>query len=126
MATATSRGLQFLRQSQKSTNYVCARCSLFSTYPTLQSGHNRWSKIKHDKAGVDAKKNAQRSLFARDIAQASRCEIHHFPAELMANHLPVYGPDPQTNPTLAHVLTVAKKGILKGLRSSVHTPNAYD
>ncbi len=36
------------------------------------SGHNRWSKIKHDKAGVDKKKNLERSQLARDIMQASK------------------------------------------------------
>lgn len=65
---ATSRGLRssFLRQ-----DFVCSRC-LFSTTSSVQSGHNRWSKIKHDKGAVDAKKNVQRSVFSREIALASK------------------------------------------------------
>ncbi|KFY33571.1 hypothetical protein V494_07532 [Pseudogymnoascus sp. VKM F-4513 (FW-928)] len=93
MASLSPRGLQFLRKSRKFSGYVCPKCASFSTYPTLQSGHNRWSKIKHDKAGVDAKKHVLRSMLSRDIAQASK----------------LYGADPRTNPTLANVLVQAKK-----------------
>jgi hypothetical protein len=56
------------------SNYVCTRCSQFSTSVAVQSGHNRWSKIKHDKAGVDKKKNQERSIFSRDIELASKRE----------------------------------------------------
>ncbi|KFX86943.1 hypothetical protein V490_08672 [Pseudogymnoascus sp. VKM F-3557] len=93
MASLSPRGLRLLGKSPKFTNYVCPKCSSFSTYPALQSGHNRWSKIKHDKAGVDAKKHVLRSMLSRDIAQASK----------------LYGADPRTNPTLANVLVQAKK-----------------
>ena len=71
MAVPTSRGLQLLRRVNASS-YVCSSCSRFTTSAVAQSGHNRWSKIKHDKAGVDKKKNLERSQLARDIMQASR------------------------------------------------------
>lgn len=65
----------------------------FATSTFLQSGHSRWSKIKHDKAKVDAGKNRQRSIFAHEIATASR----------------IFGPDPNANPRLADLITKAKK-----------------
>lgn len=64
-----------------------------TTTPILHSGHNRWSKIKHDKMRVDAGKNKQRSIFAHEIATASR----------------LFGPDPNANPRLADIITKAKK-----------------
>jgi hypothetical protein len=66
---AFSRGLRALIPKQE---FLCSRCIQFSTTSTAQSGHNRWSKIKHDKGAVDAKKNVQRSQFARSIAFASK------------------------------------------------------
>ncbi|KUJ20062.1 YebC-like protein [Mollisia scopiformis] len=87
---AFSRGLRSLGLRSES---ICPRCLQFSTSATAQSGHNRWSKIKHDKGNADAKKNAERSLFARDIALASK----------------LYGGDPNTNPRLATILQTAKK-----------------
>lgn len=74
---AFSRGLRSFAPQACS---VCPRCLCFSTSAVSQSGHNRWSKIKHDKGQVDAKKNAARSLFARDIALASKrkCVAFYF------------------------------------------------
>ncbi|EME47538.1 hypothetical protein DOTSEDRAFT_117673, partial [Dothistroma septosporum NZE10] len=57
------------------------------------SGHSRWSKIKHEKAKVDAGKNKQRSIFAQELATASR----------------LFGGDPNMNPRLADLVTKAKK-----------------
>lgn len=52
---------------------VCAQCRrAFVSSPLLQSGHNKWSKIKHDKAANDAKKNAARTIFTKNIALASK------------------------------------------------------
>ena len=68
------------------------RRALWTTYPLL-SGHNRWSKIKHDKAKADASKNRLRSQFAEEIALASR----------------LHGPDPTLNSRLAEVIALAKK-----------------
>jgi hypothetical protein len=66
---AFSRGLRALALKG---DFVCSRCLQFSTTSAAQSGHNRWSKIKHDKGAVDAKKNVQRSEFSRSIAFASK------------------------------------------------------
>ncbi|KAJ5033418.1 uncharacterized protein L3040_008534 [Drepanopeziza brunnea f. sp. 'multigermtubi'] len=87
--SATSRGLRSFVSREVS---VCSRC-LFSTSSSVLSGHNRWSKIKHDKGAVDAKKNVQRSIFSREIALASK----------------LYGGDPNMNPRLAAILVNAKK-----------------
>ena len=47
--------------------------SPFSTLSsTLLSGHNRWSKIKHDKAKVDSDKSKTRSALMREITLASK------------------------------------------------------
>lgn len=59
----------------------------------LLSGHNRWSKIKHEKGAADAKKNAQRSTFSKHLTLYSR----------------LYGPDPNLNPQLSAVIAAAKK-----------------
>ncbi|CAL3966090.1 unnamed protein product [Diplocarpon coronariae] len=86
---ATSRGLRMLVPRR---DFLCSRC-LFSTTLSAQSGHNRWSKIKHDKGAVDAKKNVQRSALSREIILASK----------------LYGGDPNVNPRLAAILVNAKK-----------------
>ena len=66
---AISRGLRPLFSSVEP---ICARCMQFSTTSAAQSGHSRWSKIKHDKGAVDMKKNVQRSVYAREIALCSK------------------------------------------------------
>ncbi|PBP22812.1 hypothetical protein BUE80_DR006347 [Diplocarpon rosae] len=88
MAT-TSRGIHTLVPRR---SLICLRC-LFSTSSSAQSGHNRWSKIKHDKGAVDAKKNVLRSALSREIILASK----------------LYGGDPNMNPRLAAILVNAKK-----------------
>ncbi|KAK7936616.1 transcriptional regulatory protein [Apiospora aurea] len=65
----------------------------FSTTPARLSGHNKWSKIKHDKGRLDAKKSAQRGLLSKDIALATR----------------LYGPDPKFNAALVNAVAVARK-----------------
>jgi len=65
----------------------------FSCAPALSSGHNRWSKIKHDKGKADSAKNKQRSALAKEISQASKDA----------------GPDPATNPRLAGFIAIAKR-----------------
>jgi len=76
-------------------NYVCATCRTrtFTSTATLRSGHNRWSKIKHDKGKADAAKNRQRSIFAQEIATASK----------------LFGPELSNNPRLADLITKAKR-----------------
>ncbi|KAL1882024.1 hypothetical protein VTK73DRAFT_3006 [Phialemonium thermophilum] len=74
---------------------ICSQCSLrmFASSSVLLSGHNKWSKIRHDKAAADAKKNAVRNQFTKTITLYSR----------------LYGPDPTQNPQLATTLAAAKK-----------------
>ncbi|MCJ1376290.1 hypothetical protein MMC20_007532 [Loxospora ochrophaea] len=67
------------------------RC--FGSAPVLSSGHNRWSKIKHDKFKSDAAKTKQRSTVAKEITQASR----------------EYGPNLATNSRLLAIVASAKK-----------------
>ncbi|KAL3425846.1 DUF28 domain-containing protein [Phlyctema vagabunda] len=88
---ASSRGL--FRPLLQKPDFVCSRCMRFSTTTIAQSGHNRWSKIKHDKGSADAKKNAQRSVLAHEITLCSR----------------LYGSDPNVNSKLAAILATAKK-----------------
>ena len=66
---AFSRGLRTFTPSRE---YVCHRCMQFSTTSVAQSGHSRWSKIKHDKAVVDGKKNVLRSQISREITLCSK------------------------------------------------------
>lgn len=47
----------------------------FATRFALGSGHNRWSKIKHDKGKKDALKSKARSLLSQDIYNASKCQL---------------------------------------------------
>ncbi|KAF3065273.1 hypothetical protein GL218_01863 [Daldinia childiae] len=80
--------------SRSITPSICAqfRRSLASS-AVLNSGHNRWSKIKHEKGAADAKKNAQRSGFAKNLTLWSQ----------------LYGPEPGLNGRLAQVIAAAKK-----------------
>lgn len=94
---APSRGLRHLAGIKTYRNpSLCPQClhnRTFTTTPLLPSGHNRWSKIKHDKAKTDSAKNKQRSLFSQELATLSR----------------LYGPDPQHNPRLSDAITKAKR-----------------
>ncbi|KAL9130112.1 MAG: hypothetical protein Q9217_001628 [Psora testacea] len=69
------------------------KCRNFSYATALRSGHNRWSKIKHDKAKVDASATKQRSIISEELRQASKA----------------FGPEPEFNPRLAAVVAAAKK-----------------
>ncbi|KAG9243027.1 transcriptional regulator TACO1-like protein [Calycina marina] len=74
---AFSRGLKLFGPTWEP---VYIRYLPFSTTAGTQSGHSRWSKIKHDKGAVDAKKNVQRSVYAREIALCSKLyggDINH-------------------------------------------------
>lgn len=50
-------------------------CRAFSYSPARASGHNRWSKIKHEKGAADAKRNLLRSGFAKNLTLYSQCKI---------------------------------------------------
>jgi YebC/PmpR family DNA-binding regulatory protein len=93
---APSRGITVFRSLTRSTlspTRPTPPHRLFTTTPTHLSGHNRWSKIKHDKGKADAHKNRQRSIFAQEIATASK----------------LFGADVNSNPKLADLVTKAKK-----------------
>lgn len=91
---APSRGLRLLLSKQP-TPYICRQCQLrtFTSSPISSSGHNRWSKIKHDKARVDAVKNRQRAAFSQELTLASK----------------LGGPDTAHNPRLVDLITKAKR-----------------
>ncbi|KAI0834437.1 YebC-like protein [Hypoxylon sp. FL0890] len=73
---------------------ICTQCRRsFTPSSALRSGHNRWSKIRHEKGTADAKKTAQRTVFAKNLTLYSKW----------------YGPDPNLNSQLATVITAAKK-----------------
>ncbi|MCJ1296822.1 hypothetical protein MMC34_008390 [Xylographa carneopallida] len=80
---------------RRSYSYCYAQASLrrISTSASLLSGHNRWSKIKHDKAKVDGAKTRQRSNIAKDLTSASKAA----------------GADPTSNTRLAVLIASAKK-----------------
>lgn len=67
--------LRRLRKSQFIDSFsLWGNCHLFfSTTSILTSGHNRWSKIKHEKGAADAKKNRVRSSIAGELTLASKC-----------------------------------------------------
>ncbi|KAK3333611.1 transcriptional regulator TACO1-like protein [Cercophora scortea] len=89
-----SRWSPLLRLPSTPTS-ICAECRrrTFLSIAPLQSGHNKWSKIKHEKAAADAKKNVQRSFFTKHITLYSK----------------LYGANPDDNPALATILAAAKK-----------------
>ncbi|KAI1504240.1 transcriptional regulator TACO1-like protein [Biscogniauxia marginata] len=73
---------------------LCAHCRrTFASGAVLRSGHNRWSKIRHEKGAADQKKTAQRMTFAKNLTLYSK----------------LYGPDPNLNGSLAAVIAAAKK-----------------
>jgi len=91
---APSRGFSnALRTTERS--FLCPSCRYrtLTTSASLFSGHNRWSKIKHDKGKADAAKNKQRSVFAAELSTASK----------------LFGPDPAHNPRLADLITKVKR-----------------
>lgn len=52
---------------------ICAQCRRsFTSDVARYSGHNRWSKIKHEKGAADKKKNAQRTTFANHLTLYSK------------------------------------------------------
>lgn len=90
---APSRGLYSAIAKSRNAHAKLCQLRCLHTTPAARSGHNRWSKIKHDKGKNDAIKNRQRSVFAQEIATASK----------------IFGPDPNMNPRLADIITKAKR-----------------
>ncbi|KAM7185660.1 Transcriptional regulator domain containing protein [Rhypophila sp. PSN 637] len=93
-ATLVRTAWPILRTSTPRNLRKCPGCRRsFVTNQILQSGHNKWSKIRHEKAANDLKKNITRANFGKDIASLSR----------------LFGPDPNFNPQLAAMIEKAKK-----------------
>ncbi|POS81442.1 hypothetical protein DHEL01_v200174 [Diaporthe helianthi] len=89
----TFRLLPQLTQAARPSR-ICPRWRrAFSTTHISQSGHNKWSKIKHTKGRADQKKTSERTLFVQAITLYSK----------------LYGPDPNLNASLANAITIAKK-----------------
>ncbi|KAK4165349.1 transcriptional regulator-domain-containing protein [Cladorrhinum sp. PSN259] len=81
----------------KSTSRVCGQCRRsFASTPIIFSGHNKWSKIRHDKAAADIKKGRERNMLTKNIVFQCR----------------VFGADPSSNPGLAAAIHAAKKASL--------------
>ncbi|KAI1326059.1 transcriptional regulator TACO1-like protein [Xylariaceae sp. FL0255] len=73
---------------------ICAQCRRsFASNAVLYSGHNKWSKIKHEKAAADKKKTAVRTMFAKQLTMYTR----------------FHGADPNLNSQLASTIAAAKK-----------------
>lgn len=52
---------------------ICQNClRAFTSTARRQSGHNKWSKIRHDKAANDAKKTNKRTEVTRALTVCSR------------------------------------------------------
>ncbi|CAK7223008.1 hypothetical protein SBRCBS47491_005058 [Sporothrix bragantina] len=96
MPPATSVSMAGLRQTVPATwtRFACAQCRrTLATTPAVASGHNRWSKIRHEKGAADLKKTALRTGFTKNLTLYSQ----------------LYGPDPNMNAQLASVMQNAKK-----------------
>jgi len=69
-------GSRTLVASINATAYTCRSSTqtvrTFSSTSTTASGHSRWSKIKHDKAKVDARRGAGYSKLSQEISFAVR------------------------------------------------------
>ncbi|KAI0023173.1 YebC-like protein [Xylariomycetidae sp. FL0641] len=73
---------------------ICAQCRRsFHANVVAYAGHNKWSKIKHEKGAADKKKAGQRTQFAKFLTLYSK----------------LYGPDPNMNASLANTIASAKK-----------------
>ncbi|EGD93349.1 transcriptional regulatory protein [Trichophyton mentagrophytes] len=90
---AATLGRRLFSSPRIQLSWTCSSCRYISSSQILQSGHNRWSTIRHDKGKNDAAKSKERQIFSKDIIQASK----------------LYGPDPKTNPRLALVIANAKR-----------------
>lgn len=86
------------------TSAICSRCGsrTFTTSPRVQSGHNKWSKIKHQKGKADQIKTIARTQHVQAITLYSK----------------LYGPDPNTNTSLANAIALAKKVNIPTVSSS--------
>jgi transcriptional/translational regulatory protein YebC/TACO1 len=72
----------------------CQRPRFISNTTALSAGHNKWSKIKHDKGKADQQTSKKRAIFASSLKLASK----------------LHGPDPAFNSALVAAIVAAKKG----------------
>ncbi|KAK1751597.1 transcriptional regulator TACO1-like protein [Echria macrotheca] len=94
MASLACTFRPLVRSHTQIRSTICARCCRsFHQLSGLQAGHNKWSKIKHEKAANDAKKTQARTRFSDNISLYSK----------------LYGPDPSQNPQLATAIATARK-----------------
>ncbi|PYI22600.1 YebC-like protein [Aspergillus japonicus CBS 114.51] len=99
MASLVSRSLMQQRAA-RANQLTYNACRSFTSTSPWSAGHNRWSKIKHDKAKEDKLKSKERQLMNKEISTA----IH------------LWGPDPEYNPRLTLALSNAKRaGIPKNV-----------
>ena len=87
-----------------------SRC--FSLTNNLSSGHNRWSKIKHDKAKVDVCIQSTGVSERKTIDHAHQASVTKQRSNLTRGlqlASKQHGADPQFNPHLATMITAAKK-----------------
>ncbi|KEF61473.1 uncharacterized protein A1O9_03039 [Exophiala aquamarina CBS 119918] len=89
-------GLTLILGIRAAPRSCLGRCRHFSSLSFRASGHNRWSKIKHDKGVNDLQKARERTRLSQQISLASK----------------LHGPDPNANPHLASAIAAAKKGQL--------------
>src|SRR4051812_31489835 len=66
--------------------------ALTEIHPSTMAGHSKWSKVKHFKGGIDAKRARIFSKFSREIAMAAR----------------MGGGDPAGNPRLRSAIAMAR------------------
>ena len=81
----------------------------FSISTALNSGHSRWSKIKHDKGKADARKGDVRADVARQIARSSKGNLTGSYLLLVLLIHSDGGPDPAFNPHLPGLIAIAKR-----------------
>lgn len=68
-----SMRLQIFRRAFAGTHLGTVPSRSLSCSAAAQSGHNRWSKIKHHKGKEDALKSKARTLLSHEIMLASKC-----------------------------------------------------
>ncbi|KAB5570038.1 YebC-like protein [Coniochaeta sp. 2T2.1] len=102
MASAVRRLSPVLRQlpirkpttASRPLQCQCLLLRSFTTSSQQLSGHNKWSKIRHEKGAADKK----------------RSQLHGAMAKLLTLYSKLYGSDPQFNPLLVRTVAEAKKG----------------
>lgn len=75
---ASAFGLRLTRRPGLSSRWVCDTCRSFHVSAATQSGHSRWSTIKHDKAKNDKAKSKERGILTQELINASQREFYSF------------------------------------------------